>query len=104
MQTFITTTGFGYIIDIDTHINCKCELSASHPHPIKDGFTFVEVADKAALDAIELYVPEKTNREYIAALIADDVKTEAEKNIKNKGYVDDDGNVTQQGKDHLKNK
>jgi hypothetical protein len=55
MQTIEVKTGFGYYRDAQGHIISKAELPEG-THPLKNGFTYVEVADKAALDAIVIYV------------------------------------------------
>lgn len=55
MQIIEVKTGFGYYRDDQGHTIDKAELLAGK-HPLKDGFTYVEVADKAALDVIEIWV------------------------------------------------
>lgn len=81
MPTFTTKTGFGYIREDATgNINTKCELPSEKKlpdttdeegnvipgeiipevHQIKEGYTFVEVANKAELDAVTVYVPPVT--------------------------------------------
>ena len=55
MNKFIVTTGFGYFKDAAGRTVSKAELPPGE-HPISDGFTYGEVADKTALDAIEIYV------------------------------------------------
>lgn len=55
MQTIEVKTGFGYIRDSQGHIISKAELPEG-THPLKNGFTYVEVVDKAALDAIEVWI------------------------------------------------
>lgn len=51
----VVKTGFGYYVDSQGHKVSKYELPAGE-HPLKDGFTYVECANKEALDAIELWV------------------------------------------------
>lgn len=48
------TTGFGYLTDSEGHITDKYALPIGE-HPLKDGFTQTEVADKEAFDAIEIW-------------------------------------------------
>ena len=48
-------TGFGYFVDTQGHKIAKAELPAGE-HPLRDGFVYVECANKEALDAIELWV------------------------------------------------
>jgi len=51
MATMTVTTGFGYLKDSGGIVTAKCELPAGD-HEIKEGYTYVEVADKTALDAV----------------------------------------------------
>jgi len=66
MQTITVKTGFGYYVDGQGHKVSKAELPEGE-HPLMDGFIYVEVINKAALDAIKLYidpaVSEKTETE-----------------------------------------
>jgi hypothetical protein len=55
MKDFWVTTGFGYFVDDKGHITSKAVLPIGQ-HLIKDGFTYVEVANGVALDAIQLWV------------------------------------------------
>lgn len=55
MQKIEVKTGFGYYVDTQGHKIAKSELPAGK-HPLADGFTYVECANKEALDAIELWV------------------------------------------------
>ena len=55
MQTIDVKTGFGYYTDAQGHITDKAELPAGR-HNLIDGYTYVEVDDKAALDAVVIYV------------------------------------------------
>jgi len=48
-------TGFGYFKNTAGNIIAKAELPPGD-HPLKDGYTYTEVADRVALDAIEIYV------------------------------------------------
>lgn len=47
-------TGYGYIKDSQGRIVCRYDLPPGK-HPIKDGYAFIEVADKKELDKIEVY-------------------------------------------------
>jgi hypothetical protein len=55
MNSCTVTTGFGYFLDAQGHIVSKAELPKGE-HPLREGFTYIEVVDKASLDAIEIYV------------------------------------------------
>jgi len=55
-MNFIVKTGYGYFKDKDGHIVAKAELPKGK-HPLKEGYTYHEVATKEELDAIEVYEP-----------------------------------------------
>lgn len=55
MQTIEVKTGFGYYVNTQGHKIAKAELPAGK-HPLKNGFTYIECANKEALAAIELWV------------------------------------------------
>ena len=48
-------TGFGFFKDAAGNITDKAQLPPGK-HPVRDGFTYTEVADQAAFDALEIYV------------------------------------------------
>jgi hypothetical protein len=50
----LVKTGFGYFEDVDGHIVSKARLPVGI-HNVTDGFTYHEVADQAALDAVEIW-------------------------------------------------
>ena len=49
-------TTYGYFRDREGHIVAKAELPKGK-HPLKEGYTYHEVATKEELDAIEVYEP-----------------------------------------------
>lgn len=53
MKTATVTTGYGYVLK-DSKIIAKFELSPGE-HPINDDCSIVNVANKAALDAVIVY-------------------------------------------------
>lgn len=55
------TTGYGYFMK-DGHITDKSILPAGS-HPIKNGYTYTEVASEQELNAIQIYVPPLTSDE-----------------------------------------
>ncbi len=55
MESINIRTGFGYFRDSSGRIVSKAKLPAGS-HPIKDGFTYGEVASQAELDAVEIYI------------------------------------------------
>jgi hypothetical protein len=56
MGTCIVRTGFGYIQDKDNRIIVKAELPVGE-HPLKDDYSYIEVADRAALDMVQVAGP-----------------------------------------------
>lgn len=73
MKIITVKTGYGYFIDSDSHIIAKAELPPG-PHPMKDGFTYTEVADAAALGLIQIYedpaeIEQRQNEQKIQAKI-----------------------------------
>ena len=54
MKTIKVNTGFGYFKNAAGKITDKAELPPGD-HPQKDGYTYTEVADQAALDAVTVY-------------------------------------------------
>lgn len=54
MSKVLVQTGFGYYKDQAGNIIAKAELPADQ-HDLTDGLIYVEVADQAALEAIEVY-------------------------------------------------
>ncbi len=54
MKNITVNTGFGYYTDSQGRITDKAELPPGR-HSIKDGFTYTEVADAAALGPIQIY-------------------------------------------------
>ena len=78
------TTGYGYFKDTIGNIVCKYELPLGE-HPLKPGYTFHEVANKAALDLINVYVPPKTITEQQTEKIALEIHELAKASLIAKG-------------------
>jgi hypothetical protein len=54
MGTMDVKTGIGYIKDSEGKIVCKYDLPKGQ-HPLKDGYTYTEIASKKELGNIEVY-------------------------------------------------
>ena len=54
MKTIKVNTGFGYYVDQAGHTVMKAELPIGE-HLLRDGFSYVEVANEEALAAITIY-------------------------------------------------
>jgi len=54
MKTFQTETGLGYFVDGAGHVTSLADLPPGE-HPLRDGFIFVEVADREALGSVEIW-------------------------------------------------
>lgn len=71
MKRIEVKTGFGYLTDINGNIIAKAELPKGFIDVKMDFNNYVEVANKAALDAIAIYVdPEQVKLAADKALIA----------------------------------
>ena len=83
-------TGFGYIKDSEDHIVSKYELSKGD-HPLTLGYSYVEVANKAALNAIQIYVKPKTADEIREGKIAVEIyalaRAQAIQSLEDKGEL-----------------
>jgi len=87
MQTMSVITGFGYIKDINGHIVCKYVLPKGD-HPLKDGYTFVEVEKEADLEAVEIYEsPEDKQKREEEALIGERIRKLAVDSLKADGLL-----------------
>ena len=95
------TTGFGYFLK-DGKIDSKYELPIGE-HPIAEGLTAVEVADKDALDAIEVYKEPivLTPEQELEQLIDAKKRELAISELKKDGKLDVDGKITVSGKASL---
>jgi len=77
MQTIKVITGLGYYQDQAGHIVAKAELPKGD-HGLLDGFTYVEVPDKPALEAVEIWIdPAKIDRRQKEELISDKIRRTA---------------------------
>jgi hypothetical protein len=55
MTNITVVTGYGYLTDSSGHIVAKSQLSPG-VHPLSNGYAYHEVANQAALDAVQVYV------------------------------------------------
>jgi len=92
------TGDFGYITNTEGHIICK--WNNSYEPLMKPGYNYTKLASKEELDAIEIY---KNDEGLCDDLVADELRQIASVNLKNKGYMDDNGNITPEGKEYLQN-
>jgi len=76
MKNFTVKTGFGYLKDDQNKVIAKAILPAGD-HPIKDGFTYIEVADQAALDLVTVELPVQTPEQLFEQKIADKLRVMA---------------------------
>lgn len=90
------TTGFGYIVK-DGKIVDKYELPIGE-HPLKDGYSQVEVQDGKELESIEVYIEPKSQVELdsiaLDALIRAKHKELAIEALKKDGKLDQDGKLS----------
>ncbi len=90
MQKIQVTTGFGYFVDQAGHKIAKAELPPGE-HPLQDGFTYVEVADKQALELIELWIdPKMLQQQQDEKLIMQKTREIAIETLKSEGKLPPD--------------
>lgn len=86
MAKFTVTTGFGYIKDASGKIVSKAELPLGK-HPLKTGYSYVEVASKAELDLVEVYTPPPTAEVVKERKIQAEMRAMAEERLKARGEL-----------------
>ena len=87
MNNFIVTTDFGFFTDSQGHIVSKAELPKG-THPLRDGYTYSEVADKAALDQVQVWVdPEQVKTAQDETLIQSEIRRAAIQALKAAGKL-----------------
>jgi len=79
-------TGFGYIKDSSDNIVAKYDLPAG-THPLKEGFSFVEVETRDDLKNISVYVPPKTPDEILEGKIQAEIRSLAVASLTSKGKL-----------------
>ncbi len=92
MAEFAVKTGYGYFKDAGGNIVSKAELPVGD-HPIQTGFTYTEVPDKTALDAVVVYRPPLTQQQIDEQKIQTEIRITAIEALKSKDelpadYVD----------------
>ncbi len=90
MQMITINTGFGFFKDSQGHIVGKAELPP-RVHPMKDGFSYTEVADAAALELINIYVdPAEIDRRQNEQKIQGKIRLTAIEALKAEGQLPPD--------------
>lgn len=79
-------TGYGYFVELSTeHIVCKYELPLGK-HPLKEGYRYIEVKDKAELNTVEVWhepvTPPKTEEDKFLDMLKNEDVKDAIKKIK----------------------
>ena len=82
--TFTVKTGFGYFEDDNGNIISKAELPKGE-HPLKDGFTYVEVKDRSKLDEVTIPEPTPTQEELDEVKIQNKIRELAISDLKSSG-------------------
>jgi hypothetical protein len=88
MKEINVTTGFGYLKDGEGNIIAKCRLKKGK-HSINNQNTYEEVADEAALNAIEIVIkadPE-TEEEILEKKIQAELRSMAIESLQIKGEI-----------------
>lgn len=86
MANFTVITNYGYFKDSQDRIVAKYHLP-NGSHPLKDGYTAVEVADESAMNAVVTVDEELTADEQRTQKIRNEVFKLAEKSLKDKGEI-----------------
>jgi hypothetical protein len=82
-------TGFGYVKDASDNIVTKFELPIGD-HSFKDEYTVVQVRDQAALDAIEVHTPPKSQKRINEEKIVKEMRKNAIAALKTRGELASD--------------
>lgn len=95
-NTFEVKTGYGYFKDDKKHITDKSELPKGI-YPLKEGYTYYEVSSRETLNAIQVYIKPKDEKQIIQELIdieqKEILRNQAIDNLKSKGILDDNGDL-----------
>ncbi len=86
MATITVKTGFGYFKDAEGKIVAKCELSPGK-HPLKSGYSYVEVDSKEELNLIEVYISPPSAEIVKERKIQAEIRAIAEKSLIAKGEI-----------------
>lgn len=89
-------TGYGYFKDKEGNIIAKAELPVGE-HPLKAGYTYVEVANRKALDAVKIYTPPESGDVKVARLISEKLRDLAIAELKKEGKLDAEGKIKGEG-------
>jgi len=79
-------TGFGYLKDAQGNITDKCELRPGK-HTIREGFTFHEVATRAALNAVQVHQPPEDHERAKEKKIVAEMRRLAIESLKARGEL-----------------
>lgn len=79
-------TGYGYFKDSEGNIIAKYELPKGE-HPLRPGYTFVEIATKEELDNINIYMSPKTAEEIREEKIQAEMRQLAIESLQKKGEL-----------------
>ena len=86
---FKVETGYGYFLDSNGDYVCNAMLPAGN-HPIKDGYSYVEVSTKEDLDNIAEPVIEPTQEQIYKSKISDKMQQMAIAELKKDGELPPD--------------
>lgn len=86
MANFTVKTGFGYLVDSKGDIVSKCELLPGK-HPLKEGYEYVEVDSREAMNAVEIAVLPLSEEEIREQKIQDEMRRLAEDSLIARGEL-----------------
>jgi len=79
-------TGFGYLKDAQGNITDKCELKPGR-HQIKAGYTYVEVENRGALNAVQVNQPPEDHERAKEKKIVAEMRRLAIESLKARGEL-----------------
>ena len=86
MKKITVQTGFGYFKDKQGRIISKAELIPGK-HPIKDGYSYVELNSQQEMDSIEIYAPPESLEIARERKIQSEMRLMAEERLNAKGEI-----------------
>lgn len=86
-QIMNVTTGYGFITETSTgHIVAKYDLPMGE-HPLKDGYSFVELTNRGDFNAVNIFMAPVTEKASIEIKIQKEIRNTALDDLVTKGEI-----------------